>query len=210
LDGVTKILDQGSKTAVTLNRRRLKPKKSPTAIRAAKALKQIKEAKKARTTIPAARAIYWPDHVDEIKAIAMTGMTDDEMAAALGIKEEQLEAWKQYYPSFAAAIDAGRTNADAQVVAALHANAIGFKYIADEVVKTKRGAQVIQVEKHFLPETQAQKFWLTNRKPEWRAAQLLNVGGQRGGHAHDAISVETKAMVIHSILNLITPQPDTA
>lgn len=154
------------------------------------------------------KPIYWPDHVDEIKAIAMTGMTDDEMARALGIHPDKLEAWKQYYPSFAKAIEDGRTHADAQVVAALHANAVGYEYDADEVVRTRKGAQVLTVRKKFLPETGAQKFWLTNRKPEWRAGQMLNVGGQKHGKPSDAVQQETKAMVIHSILNMIQPRPD--
>jgi hypothetical protein len=34
------------------------------------------------------------------------------------------------------------------------------------------------------------------------------LGGQRDGKPADAISVETKNMVIHSILNMITPRPD--
>jgi hypothetical protein len=152
--------------------------------------------------------IYWPDHVDEIRAIAMTGMTDEEMARALGIKPELFESWKQFYPLFAEAIEKGRTNADAQVIAALHKNAVGFSYTTDEVVKTKRGADVVTVDKYVPPETNAQKFWLSNRSAAWRQNNNLQIGGQRDGKPADSISVETKMQVIHSILNMITPRPD--
>jgi hypothetical protein len=191
---------------VTLHRRK---KKSRVMTLAAQQTKARKATKRLRPEPSRAVApIFWPDHYDEVKAIAMTGMANDDMARALGVKEELWDAWTKYYPGFAKAIEDGRTNADAQVVAALHKNAIGFKYTADEVVRTRRGAQVVQVEKHFLPETGAQKFWLTNRKPEWRAAQNMQVGGQKGAPIGVEVKQETKMMVIHSILNLIRPQPD--
>jgi hypothetical protein len=188
--------------------RNLKSKKTPTALRHARANRQLKAERRAKLPQKTTKLepVYWPDHIDEVKAIAMTGMSDQEIAKALGVREEQWDAWVQYYPSFAAAIEDGRTNADAEVVAALHKNAIGFKYFADEVVRTRKGAQVIQVEKHFLPETGAQKFWLQNRSSRWRAGQNINLGGQKGNPVQ--VDQETKMMVIHSILNLIRPQPD--
>lgn len=191
------------------NRRRLKKQKLPTAVKLDKTARAIRKARKEKyQPVPAAKAIYWPDHIDEVQAIAMTGMTDEEMAMALGVKPKLWESWKAFYPGFAEAIDRGRTKADAQVVAALHANAVGYEYEADEIVRTKRGATVLTVTKKFLPETGAQKFWLQNRKPEWRAGQMLNIGGQRDGKPADAVQQETKAMVISSILNMIKPMPD--
>lgn len=189
--------------------RRRKSKKSATALRHEAANKAIKAKKKARFQLPAkSEPVYWPDHVDEVKAIAMTGMSDDEMAIALGVKPDLWESWKAFYPGFAKAIDEGRSRPDAEVVAALYKNAIGFEYEEDEVVRTRKGAQVIRVQKRFLPETGAQKFWLTNRKPEWRQGQNVNLGGQKGNPVK--VQQETKAMVIHSILNLIRPQPDNS
>lgn len=189
--------------------RTLKAKPLPTAVRVHARARALRKARKEKYKAPKAIApIYWPDHIDEIKAIACTGMTDAEMAQALGLRPELLESWKQYYPLFAKAIEDGRTNADAAVVAALYKNAIGYEYEADEIVRTRKGAQILTVKKVLLGETGAQKFWLTNRKPEWRAGQMLNVGGQRDGKPSDAVQQETKAMVIHSILNLIKPQPD--
>lgn len=191
--------------------RNLKVKKSATAVkheRANRALKAKRREKFRDLDKPKAiEPIHWPSHIDEVRAIAMTGMTNDEMAKALGVRPEQWDSWVQYYPSFAKAIDDGRTNADAEVVAALHKNAIGFEYDADEIVRTRRGAQVLTVRKKFLPETGAQKFWLQNRSAAWRASQNINLGGQKGGTPIE-VNAETKSMVIHSILNLIKPMPD--
>lgn len=188
----------------------LKVKKSATALRHARANRQLKAERRAKLPqkAKALEPVYWPDHIDEVRAIAMTGMSNDEMARALGVKPEQWDSWVQYYPSFAQAIEDGRTNADAEVVAALHKNAIGFEYDADEIVRTRRGAQVLTVRKKFLPETGAQKFWLQNRSAAWRAGQNINLGGQKGHPVE--VTQETKMMVIASILNLIRPQPDNA
>jgi hypothetical protein len=176
----------------------------------------LKRVRKAARAIQAKRdkrlptkteSVFWPDHVDEVKAIAMSGCTDDEMAALMNISENLMQSWKAYYPRFAKAIDDGRTHADARVVAALHANAVGYEYETDEVVKTRRGADVVTVRKRFLPETAAQKFWLQNRDPaRWNHAAQLTVGGKKD--APIGVKVEGKLDVIHSILNLITPRPD--
>jgi hypothetical protein len=158
------------------------------------------------TPVPA--SIFWPDRIDHVKAIAMRGLDDDEMAFMMGVTPELLESWKSYYPSFAEAIEEGRTQADAQVVAALHSNAVGYEYETDEVVKTRRGAQVLRVTKRVPGETAAQKFWLQNRQPKhWNTAAAVNLGGQKGNPIQ--VDVETKQQVIHSILNLIHPRPDS-
>lgn len=161
------------------------------------------------TPVRVEQDIFWPDRLDHVKAIAMRGLTDDEMATMLGISPSLLQSWKAYYPTFAEAIDKGRTTADAQVVAALHANAIGYDYETDEVVRTRRGAEVVTVKKRFPAETQAQKYWLSNRQKEhWNAATPLHLSSPKGESLH--IKSETKNDVINSILNLISPKPDNS
>ena len=136
-------------------------------------------------------------------------MTDSEMAQFLGVSDKLLDSWKIYYPLFNKAIEEGRSQADLEVIHALHKNAVGYDYTTDEVVRTRRGAQVVTVTKHMPAETNAQKFWLSNRNPaQWNVPSQVSLGG-RGKENPLHVSAETKAMVIHSILNLITPRPDT-
>lgn len=153
--------------------------------------------------------IYWPDHIDEVRAIAMRTDDDEEMAALLGVKPELLESWKAYYPRFELAIEEGRTHADGQVVGALFKNAIGYDYEDDVVVRSRRGAEIIRATTHVPGETNAQKFWLQNRQPDkWnRAGATLSHTSPKGSPV--LVKVETKEEVIHSILNMIAPQPDT-
>lgn len=151
--------------------------------------------------------VYWPDRIDYVKAIAAQGLTDLEMAAYLGVSDALLESWKAYYPLFAKAIDEGRSQADVEVIQALHKNAIGYDYETDVIVRSRRGAEVVTAKQHVPADTNAQKFWLTNRSPNWRQGQSVAVGGRKDAPPI-GVTVESKAMVIHSILNMITPRPD--
>lgn len=151
--------------------------------------------------------VYWPDRIDYVKAVAAQGLNDMEMAAYLGVPETLLESWKAYYPLFAKAIEEGRSRADVEVIQALHKNAIGYDYETDIVVRTRRGAEVVTAKQHVPADTNAQKFWLTNRSPNWRQGQNIGVGGRKDAPPI-GVTVESKAMVIHSILNMITPRPD--
>jgi len=186
--------------------------------KSAVARKTRKVIRKTRTTAREIRArgipssvpeqIFWPDRIDHVKAIAMRGVTDAEMAALMGVSPTLLESWKNYYPTLSKAIEEGRTFADAQVVAALHSNAIGYERESDEVVRTRRGAEVVTIKKFYPGETAAQKYWLQNRKPlEWDRATSVHVSTPKGQSIH--VKMETKNDVINSILNMIQPRPDT-
>jgi len=153
---------------------------------------------------------FLPDFPDQVKAIAMRGLSDDEMAAVFGISPNLIQNWKAFYPSFAEAIEQGRSHADARVVQALFDNCIGYDYDEDVIVGGKFGADVLTVTKRKLGETSAQKYWLDNRQPQnW--GQKVQIGGDRSPGAKPvgvAVRDETKQEVINSILNLVHPQPD--
>lgn len=174
----------------------------------------LREAQRRRSKIKTpdkvATQIFWPDHLDHVTAIAVRGLTDSEMAVMMNISDTLMDSWKAYYPTFAAAIEDGRTRADVEVVQALHKNAIGHDYETDEVVKTRTGGMVLTVKKHVPGETAAQKFWLQNRQPaHWNIGQNVSIGG-RGKDQPLHVVAEHKNDVINSILNLITPKPDAA
>lgn len=169
---------------------------------------KFKHASKPPAKAPALTTIYWPDRIDYVKAVAAQGLSDTEMAQYLGVSADLLDSWKAYYPLFAKAIEEGRSQADVEVIQALHKNAVGYTYETDVVVRSRAGADVITAEKYMPPDTNAQKFWLANRSAAWRQGQNLNIGGQSGKPVEVKVDAETKMMVIHSILNMITPRPD--
>lgn len=148
----------------------------------------------------------------------MMGATDEEIAFMFGYSADTVKAWRKLYSDFDKAIEDGRTQADLQVLQALHQKAVGFEITKDVPIKVKRGKDHEEVEVHTIterhpPEFQSIKFWLSNRNPEhWnRAAKQLRVGGTKDGAPIDlGVKSETKMELISSILGLIQPKPDGA
>jgi hypothetical protein len=149
-------------------------------------------------------AIFLPDHLEQVRAIAMRGLTDDEMAGVFGIAPGLIQAWKKFYPTFRDAIDQGRTHADAKVVEALYKNATGYTIERDIVTKT---GNVVSVQVPILAETAAQRFWLTNRSRHWSEKSHHEHSGKDGAPSI-GVKTETKTDIVNSILNLIKPKED--
>lgn len=191
----------GSKLAVAKKtEKRRKKKKSQLVIRGRKAPPIRAESEPTN--------IFWPDRIDHVTAIAMKGMTDEEMASVMGVSPALLDSWRKFYPEFNKAIEDGRTLPDQQVIAALHKNAVGYEREVDVVVRGRRGAVVLQTKQYYPGETAAQRYWLNNRQPaNWKERSDHAIGG-KGPKEPLHIKAETKLDVINSILNMITPQPD--
>lgn len=162
---------------------------------------------------------FLPAAPEVVRAIAMQGSTDDEIAFMMGLDPKVIKKWREFYPSFDKALEEGRTVADMEVVQALHKNATGATIRKDVPIKVKtatgRGAYEERVEIHTIteerpPETNAIKMWLQNRDPErWsRTVAHLRVTGKDGEPTIDGIKPETKMEVMSSILSLIQPKPD--
>ena len=110
--------------------------------------------------------IFWPDRIDHVKAIAMRGLDDSEMAVMMGVSDKLIESWRKFYPEFNKAIEDGRALPDQEVIAALHKNAVGYEREQDVVVRGRRGAQILTTKVYYPGETAAQRYWLNNRQPK--------------------------------------------
>tara|TARA_R110002126_G_scaffold55928_4_gene149890 strand:+ start:726 stop:1244 length:519 start_codon:yes stop_codon:yes gene_type:complete len=165
--------------------------------------------KKARKT--GRGATFLPEFPDVVRAIAMQGVTDDELAFSFGLNPAIIKGWRKMYGDFDKAIEEGRTIADLQVIEALHKKAIGHSYETDVVIKHGTEYSIETLEKHDPPETNAIKYWLSNRDPErWnRAAAHIQLTGKKG-EPPVGVKDETKVELISSILSLIQPKPDGA
>lgn len=171
----------------------------------------------------ASGAVFLPDHLDQVRAVAMRGLTDDEMAGVFGISSDLLASWRAFYPEFNKAIEEGRTVADRNVVAALYTAATGLDGQGQRVRLRKQKTvrvgdkdfheyEVVELEEDLPPDVQAQRYWLDNRQPaHW--GTKLQIGGDRSPGAKPlgvGLRDETKSEIIASILNLIKPKPDPA
>lgn len=110
-----------------------------------------------------------PDKLILVEGWCRDGLTEEQIAANLGISVALLNKWKKRHPEFKEALKRGKEPADREVENALFKAAKGYDYY-EETVTTK--GEVVQVRKYQPPNITAAIFWLKNRKPhEWRDKQ---------------------------------------
>ena len=131
---------------------------------------------------------YQEGYVHLANQLCKLGATDEEMATAFQVCRDTIIQWRKEYPDFADACHAGKTVADAQVAAALFDRAIGYQHPDTKMFldRDEEGNGTVLTEeymKHYPPDTQACKWWLTNRqRDKWQDKQEieLKVSGDRG------------------------------
>jgi hypothetical protein len=112
----------------------------------------------------------------QLEAWARNGLTNEQIAANMGITRETLRVWCNTYPVISATLKRGKEVVDIQVENALLKRALGYSY--KEITResqfnpqTEQYEMVVtkEITKEVVPDTTAQIFWLKNRKPdEWR------------------------------------------
>ena len=128
---------------------------------------------------------YWltKEGLIKIEGWAKDGLTDEEIAAKIGIARSTLGEWKNKYPTISDTLKQGKEVVDRQVENSLLKRALGYSYVevTKEPITNPNTGEVKfgiskEVTKHVAPDTTAQIFWLKNRKPEeWREKKELNV-----------------------------------
>lgn len=116
-----------------------------------------------------------PDGLLKLEGWARDGLTNEQIAANIGITRETLRVWCNTYSVISAALKRGKDVVDREVENALLKRALGYEY--DEVTK-ENGVITKIVTKQVAPDTTAQIFWLKNRKPDdWRDKQTTEITG---------------------------------
>lgn len=131
----------------------------------------------------------WESHVEPklvlVEAWARDGLKLEQIAHNLGIADSTLRKYRDTYPALAAALARGREICDVEVENALHRKALGYTAKVLKHYKLKRveydpdtGKRVLEVEElkevydevHVPADTEAQKWWLSNRDKagKWR------------------------------------------
>lgn len=111
-----------------------------------------------------------------VEGWARDGLTDEQIAANMGIGYSTLQTWKSKYQDIRDTLKRGKEVIDRQVENALLKRALGYRYkettrelVTDKETGYSELVVTKIVEKEVVPDTTAQIFWLKNRKPEeWR------------------------------------------
>jgi hypothetical protein len=123
------------------------------------------------------------DGLTRLTGWARDGLTDDQIAANIGVSRGTLYAWYNRFADILNAVKKGKEPVDVQVENALLKRALGYDYeeITTETEEFANGntrTHVRRVTKHVPGDTTAQIFWLKNRKPkQWRekAESTVNI-----------------------------------
>ena len=120
----------------------------------------------------------------------MDGLTEEQIAANMGIVRSTLNEWKTKFPDISDTLKRGKAIVDIQVENALLKRALGYTYVEttrEQVIdydpntgeKTGSHMEITKtVTKEVQPDTTAQIFWLKNRKPDvWRDKRDVGVEG---------------------------------
>jgi hypothetical protein len=155
------------------------------------------------------RRLFLPDHLDQVRAIAMRGVSEKEMCDIFDIHPRMMTLWKKQFPLFQKALADGYTDADSAVLSALYQSAVGYTHDEEKIFQWDGDIIRTDTQKHYKPDVTAIKLWLTNRqRNHWQDRHHTNVAGK---HDDSPIGIrdETKMEVMSSILALIKPKPDT-
>lgn len=126
-----------------------------------------------------------PEGLIKIEGWARHGLTDEQIAANIGISRSTLNEWKKKYSDISDALKRGKEVVDRQVENALLKRALEYQY--NEVTQEKTWSDELgiyempvikTVTKEVNPDTTAQIFWPKNRKPkDWRDKQDIQHSG---------------------------------
>lgn len=117
---------------------------------------------------------YQPEFAAQAAKLCTLGATDAELADFFAVSVRTLYRWKLESDEFCQALNVGKEHADARVKRSLYMRATGYDYTEQQAFKIKAGpnvdkVEVVDVDRHAMPDTTAAIFWLKNRDPKnWR------------------------------------------
>lgn len=156
-----------------------KPQRKSRRKPAARVFRSTDAANGGQPTKPGSRSLWKPHYVKVCKRLASAGLTDEEMAAHLGVGATTFDDWKARYPELLKVLKVGKEIADERVVRSLYRRALGYSVTAQKPFVDKFGVEhVVDHVEHVEPDVVAGIFWLKNRRPEeWRDRINVDVRG---------------------------------
>lgn len=124
-----------------------------------------------------APAKFKPDFVKKVEIACRLGATDNEIAELFDVSRQAIVRWRIENPEFAKAFKAGKEVSDDRVERTLFQCAVGYEYEEEKAFLYEGQIIKEKIKKFAHPQTQAQVFWLKNRRPDvWRDVQKHELG----------------------------------
>ena len=106
-----------------------------------------------------------PESLGRIEAWCREGLTDEELARAMGIAVSTLYAWMGKFSEISEATTRGRAGAREQILNSLYKKATGFSVMVKVPMRrrTLDGAEKIEIvekEEYYPPDERAARLWL--------------------------------------------------
>ena len=117
----------------------------------------------------------------QIEGWARDGLTNEQLAANMGITVKTFYEWQARFEQFREAVKRGKAPVDIQVENALLKRAMGFEYeeVCTEIYDLPDGSQrkhIKKTKKMVVPDTMAAIYWLNNRRPDlWKNRKAVEV-----------------------------------
>ena len=116
---------------------------------------------------PGNRSKYKPEFARMGYEIALLcGASDRDLARVFDVSSGTIVKWRRDHPEFGDQVLRGKDEADAKVAVKLIERCLGYEHVETDI-KMYRGT-IIKTDmiKHYPPDVNAIKFWLTNRQKE--------------------------------------------
>lgn len=109
----------------------------------------------------------------QLGAWARDGLTNEQIAANIGISRKTLQEWCVKYSDIRDTLKRNKAIIDAQVENALLKRALGYSYTEVKTVESAKGTVTTTTVKEVAPDVTAGIFWLKNRqRPKWGDKQV--------------------------------------
>lgn len=127
---------------------------------------------------PGRSSLYDESMNDQARKLALLGLTDEEMAEFFGVTRQTLDNWKREFPAFFAAVQEGKTIADANVADSFYKRATGEHVHIEKIYTNKQTGerQTLKVLTYIPGEAGAALNWLKNRRRQsWADKQDVHI-----------------------------------
>ena len=150
---------------------------------------------------------YKPEYAEQAYKFCLLGADEPRIAQLLDVSVATITNWKRDYPEFLAALKEGKEIADANVGKSLYQRACGYSH-PDVEVKVIDG-QVVMVDlvKHYPPDTGAAMAWLKNRQPKlWRDRKEVDLSSNDGSMSPKETKINISAKEIKELITQLNDE----